>query len=133
MSSVIGLAKTGNSNDDGKKPQTNGYKLFVAMRYLQLDVIPYMAALSDYFSPQMRFKMHVIHKFSGTWSIYNAKTGTTRTLQQNQVEIIKELFADDLKDSSILDILQIVPISANKLQQLTAGPVPSSPPKKAAA
>lgn len=64
--------------------------------------------------------MYLICKFSGTWSLYNGKTRNSRALQPQQVELIKDLFSDDLRENAILDTLQVIPISANKVQQLTA-------------
>ena len=63
--------------------------------------------------------MYLLCKFSGTWSLFNGNNGTSKPLQPQQIELIKELFSDDIRENAILDALQVIPIAANKLQQLT--------------
>jgi len=74
--------------------------------------------------------MYIVCKFSGSWSLFNANNGISKPLQPQEVELIKELFSDDLRESAILDALQVIPISANKLQQLTVAHPAPAPPKK---
>jgi hypothetical protein len=74
--------------------------------------------------------MYLVCKFSGTWSLFNANNGTSRPLQPQQIDLIKELFSDDLRENAILDALQVIPISANKLQQLSTGTPPPGISKK---
>ena len=76
--------------------------------------------------------MYLICKFSGTWSLFNANNGTSRSLQPQQIDLIKELFSDDLRENAILDAIQVIPISANKLQQLSAVALQQGAAKKSA-
>ena len=64
--------------------------------------------------------MYLICKFSGTWTLFNGNNQTSKALTPQQVDLVKDLFADDLRETALLDSLIVNPISPNKLQQVTA-------------
>jgi hypothetical protein len=74
--------------------------------------------------------MYYICKFSGTWSLYDGIKNTSRLLEAQEVDCLKNLFSGLVDSSKIMEALQITTISPNKLQQLTAGKKESPAPKK---
>ena len=69
--------------------------------------------------------MYYICKFSDSYSVYNANTGTSRPLEAAEVVALDNLFPDLLKDNTkILSAFQITAIAPNKLAQL---PMPQMP------
>ncbi|GEP97709.1 hypothetical protein CCY01nite_39690 [Chitinophaga cymbidii] len=62
--------------------------------------------------------MYYICKFSDTWSLYDASRQLSRSLDADEVNSLKKLFPQLLKDNKILTALQISTINPNKLLQL---------------
>ena len=77
-------------------------------------------------------KMYLVCKLFGTWTLYNGNSKTSKTLSPQQIELVKDLFSDDLTENAILDTLKVIPISASKLKQETAAMTIVPPGKKAA-
>jgi hypothetical protein len=77
--------------------------------------------------------MHLVCNLGDIWSLYNGTKKTNKPLTPHQVEVIKEVFGDDLKESSLYNTLYVVPISPSKVEQLMNKlPVPPTVTKKAA-
>jgi hypothetical protein len=77
--------------------------------------------------------MHLICNLSDIWSLYNGTKMTSKPLTPHQIEVIKEIFGDDIKENSLYNTLYVVPIAPNKVEQLMAKPTkPQAPAKKAA-
>ena len=77
--------------------------------------------------------MHLICNLSDIWSLYNGTKQTTKPLTPHQVEVIKEIFGDDIKENALYNTLYVVPIAPNKVEQLmTKVPKLATPVKKAA-
>ncbi len=77
--------------------------------------------------------MHLICNLSDIWSLYNGTKNTTKPLTPHQVEVIKEIFGDDIKENALYNTLYVLPIAPNKVEQLMAkAPKPPAPVKKAA-
>jgi len=77
--------------------------------------------------------MYLICNLGDIWSLYNGAKMTNKALTPQQVELIKEIFADDIKETALYNTLHVAPIAPNKVEQLMAKS-PKSPPalKKAA-
>jgi len=57
---------------------------------------------------------------------------TSKPLTPHQVEVIREIFGDDIKEDALYNTLYVVPIAPNKVQQLmTKSPKPPPTAKKA--
>ena len=67
--------------------------------------------------------MQILCKFSGTWTLLDKEKGTSRLLNQRQIEVVEELFDAELeKPAKFFDALKIEKFPPSKLQQITATP-----------
>jgi hypothetical protein len=75
--------------------------------------------------------MYLICNLGEIWSLYNGTKDTSKPLTPHQVEVIKEIFGDDIKNA-LYNTLHVLPIPTNKAEQLmTKVPKPPAPVKKA--
>lgn len=64
--------------------------------------------------------MYYICKFSEAWSLYDEKKNSSRLLDKNEIDCLKNLFPALLNESGkILTAVQITGIQPNKLMKLT--------------
>lgn len=64
--------------------------------------------------------MQILCKFSGTWTLLDKEKGTSKLLNQRQIEVVEELFEPELeKPAKIFDAIKIEKFPAAKLQQIT--------------
>ena len=63
--------------------------------------------------------MYYICKFSDTWSLYDDFKQISRPLDPDEINSIKKLFPQLLKENKILTALLINTINPNKLLQLS--------------
>jgi len=64
--------------------------------------------------------MYYICKFSDSWSLYDGKKSSSRPLEKNEIECLKNLFPGLLNDAGkILTAVQISSIQPNKLEKLS--------------
>ena len=75
--------------------------------------------------------MYYICKLSDSWSLYDGKKNSSRLLEKNEIDCLKNLFPALLNDSAkILTALQVAEIQPNKLMKLS-GSEKKELPKKA--
>ena len=64
--------------------------------------------------------MYYLCKFSDSWSVYDAKSNSSRQLKSEEVESLKTIFPALLNNGNkILTAIKIEAINPNKLLQLT--------------
>lgn len=64
--------------------------------------------------------MYYLCKFSDSWSVYDGKKNSSRLLDKNEIDCLKNLFPALLNDNTkILTALQISTIQPNKLMNIT--------------
>lgn len=65
--------------------------------------------------------MYYLCKFFANWSLYDSNSLATRLLEKQSIESLRSMFPLLItNDAAALQTLQLIPISYNKLQQLTA-------------
>lgn len=64
--------------------------------------------------------MYYICKFSDSWSLFDGKKSSSRLLEKNEIECLKNLFPALLNDAGkILTAVQVSSIQPNKLEKLS--------------
>ena len=64
--------------------------------------------------------MYYLFKFSDSWSLYDAKKNSSRPLEKNEIDCLKNLFPALLNDpAKILTAVQVNSIQPNKLEKLS--------------
>jgi len=82
-------------------------------------------------SCKILMNMYLICNLGDIWSLHNGAKNTTKPLTPHQVDVIKELFGDDIKENSLYNTLYLQPIPPNKVEQLmTKTATPPTPAKK---
>jgi hypothetical protein len=59
--------------------------------------------------------MYYILKFSDSWTLYDANSGTSQPLERSHIDTLKALFTKLVDQDKIIIALQVTSISPNKL------------------